>query len=551
MKRRDFLALAPTQDISRPAVKPMPRYKRAKAGVVLSGLTPYTGAFSAVQAAHLLRRTTFGMSRATVAQFAAMSLDTAVATLLADQPAPAPPVDPATGTTWIGQPRNSAQEGNYYRYLQAWWMGLLVGQGTSIVEKMTLFWHNFLAANYATVGDSRYMYNQIALYRQYAMGNVKALIKAATKDPAMLVFLNGNSNTNTRPNENYGRELLELFTIGKGPEVAAGNYTWYTEQDVQAAARVLTGWQDVNASATTVFTSNRHDTTNKQFSSAFQNTVVTGRSGATAGDLELDDLLTMIFNQAETSRYFCRKLYLWLVSPTIDSTVESEVITPLAAILRQNNYNLKPVIEVLLKSEHFFDAINVGGMIKNPVDFVVGLAQRLPMGIPTSTAQNTYLALNALRSQAAVFEMQLLEPPGVAGWEPYYQAPNYYKLWINSVTLPLRNDHTDRIINNSSAGGFTFNVDVLSYITTLTATPGSAASIVDACIADLFVFDLTANQQAHLVNDIFLGGQSAQVWANEWNLYVQSPTTTRENAIKTRFRTLLRVMLRMAEFQLM
>ena len=163
MKRRDFLAAVPAQEIPRPAPRPMPRYKRPKAGVVLSGLSPYTGPFSTVQAAHLLRRTTFGMSRATVAQFAAMSLDTAVSTLLADQPAPAPPVNPTTGTTWIGLPRNSSQEGNYYRYLQAWWIGLMVGQSPSIIEKMTLFWHNFLAANYATVGDSRYMYTHRAV----------------------------------------------------------------------------------------------------------------------------------------------------------------------------------------------------------------------------------------------------------------------------------------------------------------------------------------------------------------------------------------------------
>lgn len=551
MNRRDFLSSTPVQESPKPVVKPMMRHKRAKAAVVLSTLAPYTGVFSTAQAAHLLRRTTFGMSRAVIAQFAAMSLDTAVATLLADQPAPSPPIDPTTGTTWIGQPRNSALEGNYYRYLQAWWIGLMVGQGASVVEKMTLFWHNFLATNYATVGDSRYMYTQIALYRQYAMGNVKSLIRAATKDPAMLVFLNGNSNTNTRPNENYGRELLELFTIGKGPEIAAGNYTWYTEQDVQAAARVLTGWQDVNASVTSTFTSSRHDTANKQFSSAFQNTVVAGRSGAAAGDLELDDLLTMIFNQVETSKYFCRKLYLWFVSSTIDSTVESEIIAPLAAVLRQNNYNIKPVLEILFKSEHFFDTMNVGGIIKNPLDFVVGLAQRLPLAIPTTSAANTYTALNALRSQASTLEMQVLEPPGVAGWEPYYQSPGYYKLWINSVTLPLRNDHTDRIVNNSSVGGYTFNFDVLPYMTALVAAPSNAASIVDAFVADLFVFDLTTAQKAHLVNDIFLGGQSAQAWATEWNTYVQSPTTTRENAIRTRLRTLLRVMLRMAEFQLM
>lgn len=550
MRRRDIFLLGTPQDDIAEAPRPMPSHKKPKAGVVLSGIDEYTGPFGTEQAAHLLRRTTFGMQRETVEQFAALSMAEAVDVLLADQPAPSPPIDPNTGTTWVNQARNSSLEGSYARYLKTWWLGLMIEQQPSIVEKMTLFWHNFLANNNSTVADSRYMYKQNVLFRQYALGDIKDLIREITKDPAMLVFLNGNSNTNTRPNENYGRELQELFTIGKGPEIAPGNYTWYTEADVQAASKVLTGWRDVSSTVTTSFTSSRHDTTNKQFSSAYQNAVIQGRSGDTAGDMELNDLLSMIFSQEETSKYFCRKLYMWFVSSKIDDTVETEVIAPLAAVMRQNNFMLKPVLEVLLKSEHFYDAVVIGGMIKNPVDFVVGLAQRLPLAIPSS-ASTAYTALNALLGRAAAFEMELLEPPGVAGWEPYYQAPAYYKLWLNSVTLPLRNDLTDRIVNNSNAYGFTFNFDALAYITTIVANPGVASNIVDGCSADLFVFDLTDNQRSHLVDDVFLDNQTAQQWADEWAAYVQNPTTSRANAIRTRMRRLLRVMLRMAEFQLM
>lgn len=549
MRRRDIFLLGNQRgDVAVP--QPMPSHKKPKAGVVLSGIAEYTGTFGTAQAAHLLRRTTFGMSREKVEQFAAMSMSDAVATLLANQPTPPAPLDPNTGTTWVNQARNSSQEGNYIRYVKAWWLELMIKQPASIIEKMTLFWHNFLANNNATVADSRYMYKQNALFRQYALGNIKDLIRDVTKDPAMLVFLNGNSNTNTRPNENYGRELQELFTIGKGPEIAPGNYTWYTEVDVQAASKVLTGWQDVSSTVTTSFTSSRHDTSNKQFSSAYQNTVVQGRTGSTAGDLELNDLLSMIFSQEETSKYFCRKLYIWFVSSKIDNAVETDVIAPLASIMRQNNFTIKPVLEVLLKSEHFYDTAVIGGMIKNPIDFIVGLAQRLPLVFPTA-AVSAYNALNALRAQSSVFEMEPLEPPGVAGWEPYYQAPAYYKLWLNSVTLPLRNDFTDRIVNNSSVSGFTFNFDVLSYLTTIVPNPGTASDVVDRCIADLFLFDLTSNQKSHLVEDVFLENQTAQQWSSEWSTYIQSPTTARANAIRTRMKRLLRVMMRMAEYQLM
>lgn len=208
------------------------------------------------------------------------------------------------------------------------------------------------------------------------------------------------------------------------------------------------------------------------------------------------------------------------------------------------------MLDVLLKSEHFYDAVNIGGMIKNPIDFIVGLAQRLPLDIP-EPATSRYNSFNALRTQAASFEMDLFDPPGVAGWEAYYQAPAYYKLWLNSVTLPLRNDCTDRLVNNSSVSGITFNFDVLTYVTTIVPTPGNATSIVDTFVADLLVFDLTTGQKNHLVNDVFLNGQTAQNWTTEWNDYAQNPTTTKANNIRTRVRRLMRVMLRMAEFQLM
>ena len=178
------------------------------------------------------------------------------------------------------------------------------------------------------VGNANWVFRQQELIRQYTLGNYKNLVRDITKDIAMLRYLNGYLNQASAPDENYARELMELFTLGKGPG------SQYTENDVKEAAKVLTGWQ-VNATTyTTVFNSNRHSTANKTFSSFFNNTVITGRTGATAGDLELDDLLNMIFAQQEVAKYIVRKFYRWFVYYTIDSATETNVITPLADIFQ-------------------------------------------------------------------------------------------------------------------------------------------------------------------------------------------------------------------------
>src|SRR5205823_4891756 len=139
----------------------------------------------------------------------------------------------------------------------------------------------------------------------------------------------------------------------------------YTENDVKAAAKILTGYTVNTITATSAFDATRHDTTNKQFSAFYNNTVITGQSGAN-GQNELDDLLNMIFATNEVAMYICRRIYRFFVYGNIDSTIETNVITPLAAIFRSNNYELKPVLSALFKSEHFFDVLTQGAMIKSP-----------------------------------------------------------------------------------------------------------------------------------------------------------------------------------------
>jgi uncharacterized protein (DUF1800 family) len=216
---------------------------------VTAGLRRYRGSWTPVQAAHLLRRTMFGAPRADVDLFLRRSPKKAVRELLKDDhPMPPPPInnynddkytDPeiAPGTDWtVAAKYDGMNNGRRRNSFKSWWFGLMLARDRSIREKMVLFWHNHFVTESNTVDNALFCYRYNVLLRQYALGNFKALARAVTAEPAMLRYLNGYASTKKAPDENYGRELQELFTVGKGPD------SHYTEEDVKAAARVLTGY---------------------------------------------------------------------------------------------------------------------------------------------------------------------------------------------------------------------------------------------------------------------------------------------------------------------
>lgn len=216
---------------------------------------------------------------------------------------------------------------------------------------------------------------------------------------------------------------------------------------MKAAAKVLTGWRNNAATISSYFDATKHDTSNKTFSSFYNNTIITGRTGTTAGNQELDDLLTMIFNTQEVAKYICRRLYRWFVYYDIDASVETNVIAPLANILRTNNYEIKPVLAALLKSEHFFDVFSRGCQIKSPVDLVVGLCREFTVSFqPASDYITNYGFYNYLVSWVSNMQQNIGDPPDVSGWKAYYQEPQFYEVWVNSDTLPKRNQYTDTLI---------------------------------------------------------------------------------------------------------
>ncbi|MFN5135410.1 MAG: DUF1800 family protein [Chitinophagaceae bacterium] len=556
MDRREFLTAKR---------KPQPVTQNRTAGRTSSGLQIYTGPWTRNEIIHLLKRTMFGAKPVDVSYFESKTMIETVDELLNPvDPLPNPPVkdysttgalspdnDVPAGGTWINSINNDGTIQSLRRSaLKKWWIGCQINQDRSIREKMTLFWHNHFSTETADVGNGNMLYNHVNLLRTNCLGNFKQLVRSITIDSAMLIYLNGRFNTLTAPDENYARELQELFTLGKE------NNPNYTEADVKAAAKVLTGWQ---VSSTTVpfasfFTSSRHDSTNKQFSSFFNNTVITGRTGTTAGILELDDLLNMIFNkQVEVSRFIAKKLYRFFVYSEIDATTQTNVIEPLALELRLNNWDIKIAMERLLKSEHFYDVLNQGAQIKSPLDHIIAVCREWNIVFPNSITEfgDAYGMWNYILAAAANAGQNLGDPPSVAGWPAFYQTPQYYELWVNTDTLPKRNQFTDIMIGN----GYTRNgkkiwIDAVEFTKTL-PNPGDPNLLIIDVLAVIFQIELSQASRDQLKKDFLLSGQDQDYyWTNAWNAYIFNPITANYNIVNTRLRGLYKYFMNLAEYQL-
>jgi len=522
-----------------------------------STLNPYTGAWTEDEIVHLLRRTTFGVKPADVQTMLAMNMSQAVDAILnVPTTAPTPPLnnyqavvaDPTIplGQTWVNAPYDSATTGQRYYSFKSWWIGQMINQNMSIQEKMVMFWHNHFATEVLTTGDARKSYKLNAMFRANALGNFKTLVKNVTLDPSMLVYLNGYLNTKTAPDENYARELQELFTIGKGFTPI------YDEDDIKAAAKVLTGWRINNTTIASYFDATRHDTTNKVFSSYYNYYVVVGKTGANGAN-EVDDLINMIFSKQDTALHICRKLYRYFVYYIIDSTTEANIIVPMAQTLINNNFAIKPVLEELFKSEHFFDMNSRSCYIRNPLDYLVGMFRTMKIDIPTTlSVDKTYAMWNYIRSYGNTLTLDLGDPPNVAGWPAYYQEPDFYETWINSNTLPKRMSFADMMLNSGfSAGtGTAIKIDVIEFAK-LCANVGDPNSLVDFFVKYCLGLPLTANTKKAIKENGLLSGQTSDYyWTVAWTNYASNPTTANTNTVKTRLVSTLNEILRLPEHHL-
>jgi uncharacterized protein (DUF1800 family) len=524
-----------------------------------AGLDVYTGTWDSPQVVHLLKRTLFGTSVQDINYFRTLTMSQAVDQLL--QPTAVPATSPlnnygsdptgvAPWQSWINQGLLYSDEemnANRLNSLQCWWVGQLLNPARSIHEKMTLFWHNHFAMD-ATQHfkdiPAQLWYNQYLTLRKYALGSFQQLVKSITLDPAMLLFLNGSTNVMTAPNENYGRELQELYTVGKG----LGSQ--YTQEDVHAAARVLTGHSiDVNYNYT--YLAGNHDSANKNFSAFYGNQIITGYSGG-PGAGELDTMLAMIFSTQESARFICREIYNFFVYYVIDDTIEANVITPLADIFRQSGYNISAVLSVLLKSQHFYDLVNSGAcIIKSPLDLLVGLSREYKLAIPATPA-GQYAVWEMLNQRAAILQQEIMAIPLVAGWDAYRQGPQYHELWINSVTYTERNFYTDLLISSGDMmDGTTLQIDAIGFASLLSAPQNPDQLIADS-LSVLIRPPLSDSSITLLKQSILLGGLTTDLyWTNAWLTYLGNPgDMTAFTTVDTRLRALFKYLMNLPEYHL-
>ncbi|SFD14912.1 Uncharacterized conserved protein, DUF1800 family [Chitinophaga sp. CF118] len=550
MDRRQFLTLSPQ------------RQKAVKANITGgrtdSGVGAYTGTFDTGQAVHLLKRTMFGATPADVAWCKGLGMDQAVEALLTTiTTVSTSPLNTygdditgiAPGATWVNSaPPPAATDDLDLDKMrrptyQAWWLSVMLSQGRSIQEKMVLFWNNHFSTEADKVLDARLLYRYNNMFRANGLGNFKALVKAVTLDPAMLIYLNGNLNGKEVADENYARELQELFTVGKG----SGSH--YTEEDVRAAARVLTGFRVDPVTMTSYFDTTQHEITNKEFSDFYLNKKVSGQTGP-AGATELDSLLDIIFSANEVAKHICRKLYRFFVYYLIDDAVETNVISPLADIFRNSGFEIAPVLRALFKSEHFYDPLNMSCLIKSPVDFTVGMCREFGVKFPTAY-MDAYTAWDTMRDYMAKMLQDIGQPPTVAGWDAYYQEPQFHELWINTDTLPKRNRLSDSLV---SAGGFEgLKIDVLAFADQLSA-PSDPVALVKDSLDILYRIDVSDATRSWLKNTILLSGQnpdSDYYWTDAWNDYKSNPgNASYQQIIESRLQTLYKYIMDLSEYQL-
>lgn len=558
---------------------------------ITSGLEPYAGEFSRSQLIHLLRRTMFGTSKEDLDYFAGKTVNEVVDELLifpnslsseplmwyTSEGTASPDIDWAgvkQGEPWPGKllpPNNlGAATDNFWRgeSVKHWNISQALNQGRSVYEKVVLFWHNHFPISASAVDLSERTYNYIKLLRENANASLKDLAFMITKDLAMLSYLNGEVNTRFTPDENYAREIQELFVIGK--ELPFDQR--YTEDDVKAAARLLTGHQNVSSNyleAKYGFVSYNHDSSDKQFSEFYGNTVIQGRTGPDAGDLELADFIEMLFNDTQAlpapyshmtradvvADYLVKKIYRFFVYYDIDENIQTNVIKPLADIYKNNNFTIKPVLETLFKSQHFFDYENTRCYIKQPMDVVIGLLRTLNIDYVRDDAVTQYSTYWTFSYRTSEMQQGYLEPPNVSGWSPFYQSPQFHKLWINSDTLPKRQDFAKSLVG---WGLWSFNetpnlrLDHIEFLKTLN-DPWDPNAVIDQLEELLLGRKLSAEHKQKLKQDTLLYGQiTDSYWTIAWSNGISDNATQNEKDIVVYLLVLLfDYLVRLEEFQLM
>lgn len=386
---------------------------------------PKQHGWSRLEAGHLLRRCAWGASEQEVDQCVADGPEATVDRFLATQEES----EEFRQTEQLLH--RAALASGKIDQLKHWWLYRLLHSANPLTEKMTLFWHNHFATSDAKVRSTAKMDAQHALFREQSLGNFATLFRAIARDPAMLVWLDGNANRKRHPNENFAREVMELFSLGVGN---------YSETDIKEAARAFSGWHLRNDRFW--FNRSQHDSGSK---------TVLGKAGPFKGD----DILELCLAQPACPRFLARKLLETFLRPD----PQPALVDALAQRLRAHDFEVAPVLRELLLSRTFFADDSRATLIKSPVDLVVGTFR--------SFGGRAHLA-NCVQLLSDLGQ-NLFEPPTVKGWEGG-------RLWINSATMVLRANFAAALVKGDRFGS-------LSHPPSSLTTPAAFDRILSLLIA--------------------------------------------------------------------
>ena len=375
----------------------------------VSSLNPYIPSaeqpWNAQRIAHLYRRTGAGASYADMQNALALSPSQLVDQLIDEALALAPPTPPFWANYTAADYDGDFELMEVHRQeVRHRWITDMATEG--LRSKMAFFWHNHFVTELQVYGCNNYLWTYYTLLHNFALGNFRTFVEEVGKTPAMLVYLNGNENIADEPNENYARELMELFTMGEG--------NGYTQDDIVEVARALTGWAcNMYQCLPVYFDNNRYDNGSK---------TIFGQTG----NWNYDDVHELIFTlrQDQVAQYICEKIYRHFVSQDVDQAVVSE----LAETFKSNNWELAPVLRQLFKSEHFFDSNTIATTIKSPVEMFLTLMKPIGLEYPADFDEET---TNYLTYVCMELGQLILDPVDVAGWPGH-------RTWLNENTLAFR-----------------------------------------------------------------------------------------------------------------
>ncbi len=470
-----------------------------------STLEPLNRDMSLPESAHLLRRTIIGSTIEEINSVSEVNTSQAVNYLLRNISSPNAPGE------WVDYPIPDYQ--NYTNgqidslfmswedqqiELEYWWADNLFYHSTNITELMTLFWHDHFATSADIIIYPPAMYHQNKVLRENSTGNFKELVQLMTFDPAMMIWLDNNQNSVGSINENFARELLELFTLGEGN---------YTQNDVVEAARALTGYYTDGLNI--FFVPSLFDDGEKTF------------LGQT-GNFDAYDIIDIIFEQEQTAYFISEKIYKYFIYEQPNEIIVQE----LANILMENNYDIKPLMVELLNSEHFFDENFYGCKYKDPVTHSIGSLRQLYIDINQSI-DVPYTLNELLRYVQFIGGQRLFYPPDVSGWPGY-------RNWINTYTLPFRKLFTNYLLD----GTLGIINDPVSFAERIPNGLSDSNALLDYLYIYFYSIQPSQLTKENLLDELLAGADPG-----EWHLIYYE-------GAEERFIEVIERMMRLSEYQL-